>query len=351
MPQPTPATAAPDWRSRPWSGVFPATLCPFRDDESIDEEGLRTYIREVASVPGVEGVVCNGHTGEIMSLRPEERARVMTVVAEAVREANVATGRHVKAITGVSAEGSHEAIDHAIAAREAGADAILLMPPHHWLRFGRSATTAVGFIDDVAQGGGVPIIVHQYPAWTKAGYTLPEMLEMVKLPEVVMIKMGTRDMARWRWDYEQLKAAAPHVSITTCHDEFLLASLLEGADGALIGFAGFVPELMVEVVHAALDGDLARARKAGDLVAPLARIVYAFGEPGCGAHQRMKAARWLLGRFPSPTFRRPVRPLSADDLGRIRQGLEAIGMTCPVKPEAAPAVAQPRRRRPHAVTA
>jgi 4-hydroxy-tetrahydrodipicolinate synthase len=351
MPQPTPQTTAPDWRSRPWSGVFPATLCPFRDDESIDEEGLRAYIREVASVPGVEGVVCNGHTGEIMSLRPEERARVMTVVADAVREANAATGRSVKAITGVSAEGSHEAIDHAIAAREAGADAILLMPPHHWLRFGRSATTAVGFIDDVAQGGGVPIIVHQYPAWTKAGYTLPEMLEMVKLPEVVMIKMGTRDMARWRWDYEQLKSAAPHVSITTCHDEFLLASLLEGADGALIGFAGFVPELMVEVVHAALDGDLARARKAGDLVAPLARIVYAFGEPGCGAHQRMKAARWLLGRFPSPTFRRPVRPLSADDLSRIRQGLEAIGMTCPVKPEAAPTVAQPRRRRSHAVTA
>lgn len=351
MPSLTTATPATSWRSRPWTGVFPATLCPFHDDESIDEEGLHAYIREVAAVPGVEGVVCNGHTGEIMSLRPEERARVMRVVAAAVREINAETGRSVKAITGVSAEGSHEAIDHAIAAREAGADAILLMPPHHWLRFGRSATTAVGFIDDVAQGGGVPIIVHQYPAWTKAGYTLPEMLEMVKLPEVVMIKMGTRDMARWRWDYEQLKAAAPHVSITTCHDEFLLASLLEGADGALIGFAGFVPELMVEVVHAALDGDLARARKAGDVVAPLARIVYAFGEPGCGAHQRMKAARWLLGKFPSPTFRRPVRPLSADDLTRIRQGLEAIGMKCPVKPEAAPAVAAPRRRKSQVVTA
>ena len=350
MPTPVPSTAATPWRSRPWSGVFPATLCPFRDDESIDEQGLHAYIHEVAMVPGVEGVVCNGHTGEIMSLRPDERARVMEIVAGAVREANAATGRAVKAITGVSAEGSHEAIDHAIAAHEAGADAILLMPPHHWLRFGRSATTAVGFIDDVAQGAGVPIIIHQYPAWTKSGYTLAEMLEMVKLPEVVMIKMGTRDMARWRWDYEQLKAAAPHVSITTCHDEFLLASLLEGADGALIGFAGFVPELMVEVVPAALDGDLARARKAGDVVAPLARIVYAFGEPGCGAHQRMKAARWLLGKFPSPTFRRPMRPLSSDDLARIRQGLEAIGMKCPVTPEAAPAVAPPRRQKSQAVT-
>lgn len=354
MSQPVPPTASdptPAWRSRPWSGVFPATLCPFRDDESIDEEGLRGYIREVASVPGIEGVVCNGHTGEIMSLRPEERTRVMQIVAEAVRETNAATGRSVRAITGVSAEGSLEAIDHAIAAREAGADAILLMPPHHWLRFGRSVSTAVGFIDDVAHGSGVPIIVHQYPAWTKAGYTLQEMLEMVTVPEVVMIKMGTRDMARWRWDYEQLKAAAPDVSITTCHDEFLLASLLEGADGALIGFAGFVPELMVELVHAALDGDLPRARRAGDVVAPLARIVYAFGEPGCGAHQRMKAARWLLGRFPSPTFRRPVRPLTAEDLGRIRHGLEAIGLTCAVSPEAAPPVAAPRRRRSRPVPA
>lgn len=350
MPHEPHSPSATPWRTRPWSGVFPATLCPFRDDESLDEEGLRHYVHEVASVPGVEGVVCNGHTGEIMSLRPAERVRVTEIVAAAVREANAATGRRVRAITGVSAEGTHEAIDHAIAAREAGADAILLMPPHHWLRFGRSASTAVGFIDDVAHGGGTPIIVHQYPAWTKAGYTLAEMLEMVKLPEVVMIKMGTRDMARWRWDYEQLKAAAPHVSITTCHDEFLLASLLEGADGALIGFAGFVPELMVELVHAALDGDLARARRAGDLVAPLARLVYAFGEPGCGAHQRMKAARWLLGRFPSPTFRRPVRPLGADDLARIRQGLEALGMKCPVKPEAAPAVAPPRRRRTQPVT-
>jgi 4-hydroxy-tetrahydrodipicolinate synthase len=167
---------------------------------------------------------------------------------------------------------------------------------------------------------------------------------MVKLPEVVMVKMGTRDMARWRYDYEELKAVAPHVSITTCHDEFLLASLLEGADGALIGFAGFVPELMVELVHAALDGDLAGARKAGDIVAPLARIVYAFGEPGCGAHQRMKAAKWLLGKFPSPVFRRPMRPLSPEQLAAIRQGLQAIGFSCPVDPASAPLAVLQRRR-------
>ncbi|NUM54235.1 MAG: dihydrodipicolinate synthase family protein [Candidatus Hydrogenedentes bacterium] len=314
-----------NWKDDPWKGVFAATLCAFNADESIDEEGLRDYFAEIASVDGIKGLTCNGHTGEIMSLRPEERARVTRIAAETVRDAFP----DVKVISGVSAEGSLEAIDHALAAKEAGADAILLMPPHHWLRFGRTSTTAIGFMQDVAEGANVPIVIHQYPAWTKAGYSLAEMLEMVKLPQIVTIKMGTRDMARWLYDYEKLKAAAPHVSIVTCHDEFLLPTLLEGADGALIGFAGFAPELMVEVVHAALEGDLARAKIAQQTVAPLARIIYNFGEPGCGAHQRMKVARWLMGRFPSPHFRRPVRPLAPEQIDQIRKDLEAIGFECP----------------------
>jgi 4-hydroxy-tetrahydrodipicolinate synthase len=313
-----------DWNAQPWSGVFAATLCPFHADESLDEGGLAEYIGEIASVPGIRGVTCNGHTGEVMSLRPAERARVTRITGEAARAVDPA----IKVISGVSAEGSAEAIDHALAAKEAGADAILLMPPHHWLRFGRESSTAIGFFQDVAEGADCPIIVHQYPAWTKAGYTLDEMLAMVALPQVVSIKMGTRDMARWLYDYERLKRAAPHVSIITCHDEFLLPTLLEAADGALIGFAGFVPELMVALVHASLEGDLARAKEAQRTVAPLARIVYDFGEPGCGAHQRMKVARWLLGQFPSPHFRRPVRPLSESKVERIRQRLEAIDYRC-----------------------
>ncbi len=310
-----------DWRQRPWTGVFAATLCPFHEDESLDEEGLCRYVRELAAIEGMQGLVCNGHTGEVMSLRPDERFRVTKLVAKTVAD----SARRVKVISGVSAEGSLEAIDHAIAAREAGAEAILLMPPHHWLRFGRAARTAVGFCHDVADAAGIDIILHQYPSWTKAGYTLDEMLEITRHPRVVVVKMGTRDMSRWLYDYQMLKSAKPDLSILTCHDEFLLPTLLEAADGALIGFAGFAPKLIVKIVHAALDGDYAAAKHAQQVVAPLARLIYNFGEPGCGAHQRMKVARWLLGRFPSPHFRRPVRPLPAKEIERIRVTLAEIG--------------------------
>src|SRR4051812_46389759 len=105
--------SAEDWRSRPWFGTYAATLCPFHEDESLDVEGLHNYIHELSNVNGIQGVVCNGHTGEIMSLRPHERVDVTQIVAQAV----ALSPRKVKVISGISAEGSIEAIDHAIAAR------------------------------------------------------------------------------------------------------------------------------------------------------------------------------------------------------------------------------------------
>ncbi len=303
---------------KPWTGVLPATLCPFNDDDSIDETGLREYVRYLASVDGITGLVCNGHTGEVMSLRNHERARVTEIIADEV-------GHKVKVVSGVCAEGSDEAIAQALAAKSVGADAILLMPPHHWLRFGRTSETAVGFFQDVADGADIDIIVHQYPAWTKAGYSLQEMQDMVKIDRVVSIKMGTRDMSRWAYDYRNLKMSAPDVSIISCQDEYLLVTLLDGADGALVGFAGFVPELITALVKAALGGDLERANMIQNKVRPLSQIVYRFGEPSSDAHQRMKCAMTLIGKFPSMRMRRPIRPLPQSEIDRIAAELTDAG--------------------------
>ncbi len=303
---------------KPWTGVLPATLCPFNDDDSIDEIGLREYVQYLASVDGITGLVCNGHTGEVMSLRNHERARVTEIIADEV-------GHKVKVVSGVCAEGSDEAIAQALAAKDVGADAILLMPPHHWLRFGRTSETAVGFFEDVAEGADIDIIVHQYPAWTKAGYSLAEMQAMAQLDRVVSIKMGTRDMSRWAYDYRNLKISAPDVSIISCQDEYLLVTLLDGADGALVGFAGFVPELITALVKAALSGDLEQANTLQDKVRPLSQIVYRFGEPSSDAHQRMKCAMTLIGKFPSMRMRRPIRPLPQCEIDRIAAELTEAG--------------------------
>lgn len=300
----------------PWSGVLAATLCPFTDDNRIDEAGLRAYSRYLASVDGIRGLVCNGHTGEVMGLRVDERAEVTRIMADEV-------GDQVKIVSGVCADGSYEAIDNAIAAKEAGADAILLMPCHHWLRFGRTPETAIGFFDDVAEGADIPIIVHQYPDWTKATYTLNELRVIAKMPHVVALKMGSRNFSRLENEYRILKEEVPDVPHLTCHDEYLLASLLTGADGALVGFAGFVPELIVALVHNALAGNYAEAKEVQEVVHQLNKVVYRLGEPSSDAHQRMKVAMTLQGRFPSMTVRPPLRPLPEHEMSRIRAELAA----------------------------
>ena len=79
------------------------------------------------------------------------------------------------------------------------------------------------------------------------------------------------------------------------------------------------------MVKAALRGDLAQPNALQSKVRPLSQIVYRFGEPSSDAHQRMKCAMTLLGKFPSMRMRRPIRPLPADEVERIAAELVAAG--------------------------
>lgn len=308
-------------RRATWSGVYPAILLPFRDDGrySLDEEGLRAYARTFVGIPGVRGLVANGHTGEIHTLFPHERCRVVEILADEL-------GDEVPIISGISAEATLEAIHHAQEAQRAGAKGILLMPPHLWLRFGRTSETAIRFVQEIAASIDIGIIIHQYPAWTKVSYTTEELVELAKIPNVVAIKDGTRELARYERNVRALRAAAPDIAILTCHDEYLLPTLIQGVDGALVGFAGFVPELICDLVAAALAGRLNEARVLADRVYVLKQAIYRMGEPSADAHQRMKAAVYLLGRIPSPIVRPPLAPLSDEIFAELREQLVQVGL-------------------------
>ncbi|MDQ5841497.1 MAG: dihydrodipicolinate synthase family protein [Chloroflexota bacterium] len=114
---------------RAFHGVIPAMAVPFRDDYKIDGDGLARFARWLAGCRGVTAVMTNGHTGEVGSLLPEERAEVTRIVADAVK------GR-VRVVSAICSEGTFEALEHARAAAHAGADTVDIMPCHMWLRFG-----------------------------------------------------------------------------------------------------------------------------------------------------------------------------------------------------------------------
>ena len=64
--------------------IFPAVSVPLNDDYSINEPEFRAYLRWIKSFygKGIEGLVCNGHTGEITGLTRAERKRVVEICSE-----------------------------------------------------------------------------------------------------------------------------------------------------------------------------------------------------------------------------------------------------------------------------
>jgi 4-hydroxy-tetrahydrodipicolinate synthase len=309
-------------------GILPAMQVPYLDDLSVDEIELRRFARWLSGHRGIGGLVTNGHTGEVFALSPSERAEVTRIVASAV-------GSETPVISGICAEGITEAVEHALMARDAGASGLLIMPPHYWLRFGMQPKHVLHHFTAIGEAAKISLIVHIYPAWTKASYSSGLLADLVRLPWVSTVKIGTREMSKYAQDIAAIRSANPRCTILTCHDEYLLASMVQGVDGALVGFASFIPERIMDLYQAVCDGDLRRAMAIQRQIDTLKEVVYASGEPSGDAHARMKTAMMLAGRLRSNLTRPPIEPPSGAMLQRIRDAVESAGLT--PAPELTPA--------------
>jgi 4-hydroxy-tetrahydrodipicolinate synthase len=304
----------------PYRGIFPAMQLPFKPDLSIDEPELRRFACWLAGHRGIGGLVTNGHTGEVFALNAGQRAEVTRIVADELKA-------KMPVVSGICCEGITEAVEHAKMARDAGAKAILLMPPHQWLRFGmRQPENVVDFFEAVGKGSGLDIIVHIYPASTRASYSFETLSALARLPWVKCMKIGTREMNKYARDVRVIRQANPKVTILTCHDEYLLASMVQGVDGALVGFASFIPRMIVDLYEAVCDGDLNRAMQLQGQINPLKDVIYGGGEPTGDAHARMKMAMCLAGILKSPAVQPPTRLPVEAELEAIKDALSDAGM-------------------------
>ncbi|MGE8569676.1 MAG: dihydrodipicolinate synthase family protein [Achromobacter sp.] len=303
-----------------YRGIIPAISCPFTDDHRIDEPALRRLASWLAGHVGVVAVMTNGHTGEVFSLTPSERAQVTRIVADELR------GK-LPVISSIVCEGIAEAQEHARAAREAGATALDVMPPHHWLRFGFTPGHALEYFQAIHEAApDLDLVCHVYPAWTRASYSSKLLGDLARLPYVQAFKVGQRDMNKYARDIQSLRDADASKAILTCHDEYLLASMVQGVDGALVGFATFIPQLIIDLWDAVKAGDLKRAQQVQALITPLKDAVYGGGEPTGEAHARMKAGMYLAGVLESATVRPPTEAPNDADMQALRAALTGAGL-------------------------
>ena len=213
------------------NGIIPAVIVPMRQDYSIDFEALRRYLAWVV-LQGPVGLAVNVDTGEGPYLTPDERSEVIRVARE------MAAGR-CAIVAGVGGPSTIFARANARAAREAGADALLVFPTAAFINDPLDPRIMVDYHQAIADASDLPLIVFQLgPVFGGVNYPPQALAEVLHIPQVVGLKDASFDAGRFVMTRDVVRRADHPVTLLTGNDNFLLESFLLGAQGGLLGYGG-----------------------------------------------------------------------------------------------------------------
>lgn len=214
-------------------GVFVALNAIFTEDDEVNIDATKELVK-IYKAKGVKGVYVCGSTGEGFMLSTEERMQV----AEAVKEA---AGDDFTVIVHVGCASTKESILLAKHCESIGVDAISAVPSVYYRLPAKSVEKHWNGIIDATQ---LPFIIYNIPQLT--GFNLPYDLfkRMAENPKVIGIKNSEEPvfgMERFR------TIAGEDFVIFNGSDEQFLGGRLMGADSAIGGTYGTMPELFVRL--------------------------------------------------------------------------------------------------------
>jgi 4-hydroxy-tetrahydrodipicolinate synthase len=296
-----------------FGGVNPANVVPMTDDGgAIDEAGLKRHLRTLVGTDGVDGIVTNGHAGELYALTDEERARVVELAASVADD-------DTPVVSGVVGGSTRAVVEGVERVRAAGADGVLVVPPHTPIH--NRPAAARGFFEDVASESDLPLVVFQHPHWAGGHYPPDLLAEVAAVDGVVAVKDAVWDVDHFQRDLRALRDGAADVDLYVANDEHLLASFALGADGAILELAAVVPEPIVELYEAVEAGDIERARAVSERLEPFVDAMYE--PPVTDSHTRLKVALELRGTIDSAAPRPPAAPIPDEEVASIERAMAA----------------------------
>ena len=239
-------------------GIIPAVTTPFDASGAIDERALEGNVAALLDA-GVHGIVATGTMGEAGSLSMAERREVVGAVARA------ADGR-VPVIAGVSAGTPAAAIALAADAAEAGAVALMLLPP---LGYRGDDDEIVAHYRSVAEAAGLPLMAYNNPEASGTDLA-PELIARLyeEIDAVVAVKECSGDARR----IPALLNAAPGLEVLVGGDDWALEGFCAGATGWVSGVADIAPRDCVALYDACRAGELETARGIYRRLLPISRF-------------------------------------------------------------------------------
>jgi 4-hydroxy-tetrahydrodipicolinate synthase len=229
-------------------GTFTALVTPFADaDGSIDFPAYERLLE--AQIAGkIDGLVPCGTTGESPTLSDQEKFDLIQ------RTARVAAGRAC-VLAGIGANDTHKAVHQALAAVEAGADAVMLVMP----AYSRPSQSGLSdYVEQVANAIQVPLVVYNIPSRTGVSIEIDTLIEAAaRCPNVVGLKDASGNVT---YCQSLLARVGSRLSVLSGDDALTLPMMAVGARGVISVTSNVLPAAVSSVVQAALAGRFDAAR-------------------------------------------------------------------------------------------
>ncbi|HWP68697.1 MAG TPA: dihydrodipicolinate synthase family protein [Rectinemataceae bacterium] len=258
-------------------GIIPPVVTPFTKKGEVDEDLFRKEIRHLLDC-GVHGLSVGGSTGEGAVLADEELVRLINIIHEE-------NTRKVPVIAGIIRTSIQMAVATGLAAKGAGADALLITPVFYNILV-PDAKGNEAFYRAISDAVDLPIIIYNVVPQNEV--TSDALKGLLKIKNVIGIKQSVGGLPGF-YDMEVFNGEKAMIYSAT--DEMIFSTFELGADGAISAILSLFPKLCVRMWELAKAGKHEEGQKLQDSIYPVWKIIRGPQFPA-----RMKEALRILGR-------------------------------------------------------
>ena len=286
-------------------GSLVALITPMNQDGSINYEQLHDLI-DWHIENGTDGIVAVGTTGESATLPVEEH---LAVIEATVKHVN----KRIPVIAGTGANNTVEAIALSKAAEQAGADYTLSVVPYY------NKPSQEGIYQHfkaIAEATSIPMIIYNVPGRTVVSMSNDTILRLAEIPNIVGVKEASGNIGN---NIELINSVPESFAVLSGDDPTGLPFMLCGGHGVVTVAANVAPKLFADMCRAALEGDIATARRLNEQLTPIYNTMFCEPSPA--------APKWglsLLGKC-EPHVRLPLVALTEAGQAKVRAALEKSG--------------------------
>jgi len=284
-------------------GSMVALVTPMHADNSLDWASLHKLV-DWHLEKGTHAIVAVGTTGESATLDVEEHLAVIKKVVDQVN------GR-IPVIAGTGANSTSEAVELTAAAKDAGADACLLVTPYY------NKPTQEGLFlhhQHIAKAVAIPQILYNVPGRTGVDMKNETALRLASVPNIIGIKDATGDMVRGK---ALIDAAPSSFAVISGDDATAVELILMGGKGDISVTANVVPDQIARMCELALAGKAEEARAINQRLLALHDAMFVESNP--------IPVKWALEQlgFISSGIRLPLTRLSEQYQAQVAAALTA----------------------------